>query len=173
MTIMEALGGHNGETIMEALGGQKGETIVDVINSKEITIEDNPLNALAMDFDIPADTDLLGKYVDDLQSDMTIGVFNKVSGTSLYVTDYTGFSGIPSEQEGNYVAFHISVGDLVIGTNVTVKVNGVTMDPDGLHIMRFKDGSSAAKAKVVASAAGHDSVMKTFDFSKVVKEPEE
>jgi hypothetical protein len=30
-TIMEALGGHNGQTITEVLGGNKGETIADVI----------------------------------------------------------------------------------------------------------------------------------------------
>lgn len=31
MTIMEALGGNNGETIMEVLGGEKGQTIAEVI----------------------------------------------------------------------------------------------------------------------------------------------
>ena len=31
MTIMESLGGSNGETIMEVLGGGIGETIADVI----------------------------------------------------------------------------------------------------------------------------------------------
>ena len=37
MTIMEALGGHSGETIAEALGGHSGETIADVIVEKGIT----------------------------------------------------------------------------------------------------------------------------------------
>ena len=129
-TIMEALGGKSGQTIMEALGGKNGQTIADVISEKEIDIKDNPLAALAMDFDIPDSIDLLGKVASDLQEDMTVDVTGKVTGTSKYVTGYTGFSGDPAEQEGNYVAFHISVGELVIGTNVTVKVNNVTMAPD-------------------------------------------
>ena len=36
-TIMEALGGHNGETIMEVLGGSKGETISEVIEETGLT----------------------------------------------------------------------------------------------------------------------------------------
>ena len=35
-TIMEALGGKNGETIMEVLGGNGGETIAEVIEDKGI-----------------------------------------------------------------------------------------------------------------------------------------
>lgn len=37
MTIMEALGGHNGQTIVEVLGGQPGQTIADVVTEKGIT----------------------------------------------------------------------------------------------------------------------------------------
>ena len=36
-TIMEALGGRNGETIMEVLGGEKGETIAKVIEDTGLT----------------------------------------------------------------------------------------------------------------------------------------
>lgn len=170
MTIMEALGGQSGNTIVEVLGGQKGETIADVLNAKEITIADNPMAALAMDFDIGSEVDLLGKVVGDLQSDMAVDAHGKVTGTSKYVTGYTGFSGTKSEQKGNYVAFHISVGELVIGTNVTVKANGVTMDPDGLFVMRFKDDQVSGKAYITASADGHKSVTKIFDFSNVVRQ---
>lgn len=170
-TIMEALGGNSGQTIMEALGGNSGQTIAEVISEKEIDIKDNPLAALAMDFDISDSIDLLGKVASDLQEDMIVDATGKVTGTSKYVTGYTGFSGDPAEQEGNYVAFHISVGDLVIGTNVTVKVNGVTMDPDGLHVLIFREGSTHPKAIVEASANGHKTISKVFDFTYVVKEP--
>lgn len=37
MTIMEALGGHGGQTIAEVLGGQPGDTISDVILEKGYT----------------------------------------------------------------------------------------------------------------------------------------
>ena len=172
-TIVEALGGKSGQTIMEALGGKNGQTIADVISEKEIDIKDNPLAALAMDFDISDSIDLLGKVASDLQEDMIVDVTGKVTGTSKYVTGYTGFSGDPAEQEGNYVAFHISVGELVIGTNVTVKVNNVTMDPDGLHVMIFRDGSKNPKAIVEASADGHKTIKKVFDFTEVVRMPAE
>ncbi len=172
-TIMEELGGKSGQTIMEVLGGQGGQTIADVISEKEIDIKDNPLAALAMDFDIPDSIDLLGKVASDLQEDMIVDATGKVTGTSKYVTGYTGFSGDPAEQEGNYVAFHISVGELVIGTNVTVKVNNVTMDPDGLHVTIFRDSSKNPKAIVEASADGHKTIKKVFDFTEVVRMPAE
>ena len=171
MTFVEALGGQNGQTIIEALGGQKGNTFDEVMAVKEIEINDNPLAALAMDFDISDSVDLLGKKASDLQEDMAVDGHGKVTGTSLYVTEYTGFSGNPDEQQGNYVAFHISVGELVIGTNVTVKVNNVTLDPDGLFVMIFREGSKNPKAIITASADGHKSFTKIFDFSSVVKEP--
>ena len=50
-TIMEALGGHNGETIMEVLGGNKGETIAEVVEEHGVDVSpvnpsqgDDPLN---------------------------------------------------------------------------------------------------------------------------------
>lgn len=36
-TIMEALGGKNGQTIMEVLGGQNGQTIAEVITETGLT----------------------------------------------------------------------------------------------------------------------------------------
>lgn len=172
MTFVESLGGHNGQTVFEVLGGHNGDMLHEIMATKEIEIEDNPLSDLAMDFDIGGSVDLLGKVVGDLQSDMRVDGC-KIRGTSKYVTGYTGFSGDTKEQEGNYVAFHISVGDLVIGTSVTVKVNGVTMDPDGLHVMRFRDGSKNPKAIVTAIKDGHTSITKTFDFTSVMREPKD
>lgn len=42
-TIMEALGGHNGETIMEVLGGNKGETIAAVVEEHGVHV--SPANS--------------------------------------------------------------------------------------------------------------------------------
>ena len=36
-TIMEALGGNNGQTIMEVLGGKGGQTIAEVIEETGLT----------------------------------------------------------------------------------------------------------------------------------------
>lgn len=43
------------------------------------------------------------KNVSDLQADVAV-VGNQVTGTLHYVTDFTGFSGDPELQEGNYLA---------------------------------------------------------------------
>lgn len=170
MTFVEALGGQNGQTIVEAMGGSKGDRFEDIMAKKEITVSDNPLAALAMDFDIADSVDLLGKKASDLQTDMAVDGQRKVSGTSKYVTGYTGFSSKTAERKGNYMAFHISVGELVIGTNVTVKANNVTMDPDGLMVIRFKDDIKNGYVYVTASADGHPSVTKIFDLASVVRQ---
>ena len=170
MTFVEALGGQNGQTIVEALGGQKGERFEEIMAKKEITVSDNPLAALAMDFDIAVDTDLLGKVVGDLQSNMAVDADGHVTGTSKYVTGYTGYSSKASEKKGNFVAFHVAVGDLVIGTSVNIKCNNVSLDPDGLFVMRFVDGAKKQKAIITASKDGHESFTRMFDFSDVVRQ---
>ena len=40
MTIVEALGGHNGQTIVEVLDGQPGMTIADAILAREESEEE-------------------------------------------------------------------------------------------------------------------------------------
>ena len=58
---------------------------------------------------------LLGKSAADLQSNVVING-DEIAGTLNYVTDYTGFSSIVSDQEGNYLALKVS----------TIPENGVT-----------------------------------------------
>lgn len=61
--------------------------------------------------------DLYGKTAIDLQSNLQI-VGDTIYGVSKYVTGYTGFSGDPAEQSGNYIALHVSAtsGDTTIQT---------------------------------------------------------
>ena len=61
--------------------------------------------------------DLLGKTASDLQANITL-VGDTVTGTSKYVTGYTGFSDELSEQSGNYIALHLSAtsGDITVTT---------------------------------------------------------
>ena len=84
---------------------------------------------LSVDADIEDSVDLFGKKASDLQK----GVFiddGKVFGTVKYVKDYTGFSGNPKEQQGYYLVLHYECEDAD-----SIKVNGVTLDDDGLHIL--------------------------------------
>lgn len=159
--------------ISAVLGGEStGKSIAEQIDN--ITAKkwaDNPLSQLAADADIGGSVDLLGKVVGDLQEDIEIEG-DKITGTSKYVTGYTGFSGDPSEQEGNYLALHFGVPDLVIGTSVTIKVNDVSLDPDGLYVIIFKK-KTGGKLVVTAEKDGYATFTRTYDLSGVVRAPEE
>lgn len=76
----------------------------------------------------------------DLQEDIEIGE-DGVTGTSKYVTGYTGFSGDVSEQSGNYLALHF---DAPGASKITVEViNGhhgpSELDDDRICIFRIED----------------------------------
>ena len=155
-----------------ALGGDgTGKTVAEQIkNIADAKWDANPLSKLVVDADIADSVDLLGKKASDLQENIVI-TDTVITGTSKYVTGYTGFSGKASERKGNYLALHFGVTDLVIGTSVTVKVNGVTLDPDGLHIMRFKDdGPSKGIFIVEVIKDGYPTFTKEFDVKKVIKQ---
>lgn len=171
-TIMEALGGKSGETIMEVVGGKSGETIADILETKDVTIVDkevNPLDKLAVDFDIAADTDLLGKFVTDLQENMAISG-DAITGTSKWVTGYTGFSSKTSEQKGNYIALHVSIPGMTIGQDgLSIKVNNSALDSDGLIVLIFK--GNANPITVVATKGDYSKTL-TLDKSGVTLQPE-
>lgn len=126
---------------------------------------------MRIDAEISASEDLLGKYVDDLQSNIVIGD-TELSGTSKYVTGYTGYSGDVDLQEGNYLALHASAG-----TGVTIQaklIGGVddarTLDADGLLVARLSDDVTGIR--FIASLAGVSQV-KELSFRALVKEAEE
>lgn len=118
---------------------------------------------LSVDADIALDMDLLGKTVSDLQSDIVIDD-DSITGTLLYVDDYTGFSGDVSLQSGNYVVVHAEVPDVEDVTITATISNTVTLDDDGILIGRIADKDSQT-ITFVASKEGCESVTKVFDLS--------
>ena len=127
--------------------------------------------SLSVDADISADTDLLGKSVTDLQEDVFIGE-GVIGGTLHYVTGYTGFSGDPAEQEGNYLAIHFEDDS---ASSISVKVVGsehdpVTLDPDGILVVRIREVAKGLDVYTVKSGVTY---MNHFDFVDLVKETEE
>ena len=125
---------------------------------------------MTVDVDIASGTDLFGKTVSDLQSDIVIGS-DEITGTLNYIDDYTGFSGDPSLQAGNFIAIHASVPD-VEDVTITVKVtNPVTLDDDGIAVLRIANKDSQT-ITVVASKDGYASVEKVFDLSGLTCEEE-
>ena len=121
--------------IMEYVNKTPGNTnpvILKQIVNEYVETQNNELSAYTIDADIADSIDLLGKVASDLQE----GVFiddGKVFGTLKYVTEYTGFSGLPEEQEGYYLVLHFECE----GAD-SIKVNGVTLDEDGIHILIIK-----------------------------------
>ena len=118
---------------------------------------------LSVDANIASDVDLFGKSVTDLQSNVSIGD-DSITGTLKYVDDYTGFSGEISEQLGNYLAIHAEVPDVDdVTINVTL-TNTVTLDDDGIVVLRIADKDSQT-VTVVASKEGYPSVTKVYNLS--------
>lgn len=124
------------------------------------------MTTLSVTADIPAGTDLLGKSVTDLQSNIVIGE-KKITGELKYVDDFTGFSGDPAEQEGNYLALFC---ECAAADSITAEVIGgdngpTTLDSDGLIIFRIKN--NAQSVRITAIKDGYESFAKTYSLSKI------
>jgi len=95
-----------------------------------------------------------------------------ITGTLKYVTDYTGFSGDPAEQQGNYLVLHIDT-DVEDATIQVELVGGdhssVALDSDRTIILRIKN--KFQKIKITASKEGYPTVSKTYTLGGVTLEP--
>lgn len=81
------------------------------------------------------------------------------------MTGYTGFSGDPAEQQGNYLVLHIDTD--VEGATIEVELIGgkhgpVTLDSDRTLISRISNKSQ--KIKITASKEGYPTVSKTYSL---------
>lgn len=127
---------------------------------------------MSIDADISTSEDLFGKTVEDLQEGLTVSNTG-ISGTSKYVSDYTGFSGDVSMQSGNYIVIHCAVPDVNDATITVEVVNGVsgarTLDPDGLIVLRIADKDTQS-IRVVASKTGCELVTKNLSLSGLTLE---
>ena len=99
--------------------------------------------------------DLLGKDITDLQSNVSVGVNGIISGTLLYLDDYTGFSGDTAEQSGHYLAVKATATE---GATITAELIGgnhgpVTLDSDGILIARITD-TKKQKLRFTATVSG-------------------
>ena len=132
--------------IMEYVQETPGNTnpaILKQMVDEYVATQNNELAAYTIDADIEDSVDLLGKKASDLQKGVFI-VDGKVFGTLKYVTGYTGFSGRADEQEGYYLVLHYACEDAD-----SIKVNGVTLDEDGLHILIMKKKGGNIKVEVI------------------------
>lgn len=107
--------------------------------------------------------DLLGKTVSDLMTNVEISD-GAATGTLKYVDDYTGFSGDPTEQVGNYLVLKAeSVESATITAKLTGGIHGpVTLDDDGILVARITDSVTAV---TFTSTVGTDSTSTTIDLT--------
>lgn len=122
-----------------------------------------------MDDTIPEGVSLLGKELSDLQSGVSVGM-NDISGTVHYVTGYTGFSGDPAEQQGNYLALHIDSDE---DTTITVELIGgthgpITLDSDRTLIVRLRNKQQ--KIKITVTKDGYDTITRTYTLAGLTLE---
>lgn len=110
------------------------------------------------------ETELLGKRVDTLQSNIVVGD-DAITGTLLYVSDFTQFSSKPEEQKGNYLALKFTNGTPGAETYVEV-VNGtkgpVKLDEDMQHISLIRN-KDTQKIKVIV-IKGKDKAEKIYSL---------
>lgn len=110
------------------------------------------------------ETEVLGKDVKDLQSKVVVNDAG-IQGTLKYVSDYTGYSGDPELQKGNFICLKAEATE---GATVTVQLLGgaggiVTLDSDMNAVIRVTN-KDKQKIKFVATKSG-ESVTKIFDLS--------
>ena len=110
-----------------------------------------------------------GKEVDDLQSNIEINEGSRqIVGTLRYVTGYTGYSGDPAEQSGNYLAldFAATPAESVIQVEViggNSEGNPVTVD-DGYVVFRIRDRKQKIK---VTSTNGDNVIERTYGLGSL------
>ena len=118
---------------------------------------------LKVDANVDPSEDLFGKTVTDLQENVVVGK-SGITGKLFYVDDYTGFSSDTALQQGNYVVIHAEVPD-ADDVTISVKVtNPVTLDDDGIAVLRIADKNSQT-ITVVASKEGYESVTKVYSLN--------
>lgn len=97
---------------------------------------------------------------------------NQISGTLKYVTGYTGFSSVTSEQSGNYLALKFEATPEPDSITVEV-VNGtkgpVLLDEDKNIVLLIKDKDSQSIKVTVEK--DDETIVKTYALSGLILEP--
>lgn len=117
------------------------------------------------------EADLLGKYAYELQDGVTVND-TSISGTLKYVTGYTGFSGDPDEQEGNFIALKFTAPE---GSTTTVEIIGgtsgpVELDEDMNWVGRIR--SNDQQIEVTTTTVDEDTITKVYSLTNLVLTPQ-
>lgn len=114
----------------------------------------------------------LGKNGSELQTGVEVtesagGKTFSFTGKSNYIFDWTEFSSVPAEQEGNFLA--IKIVPAVADSAATIKVGNATLDETGIYVV-ILNGSNGYKNTVTVTA-GDKTAEYTLDFTNVNRLP--
>lgn len=119
-----------------------------------------------------SETSVLGKTVSELQQNVVISDTD-ISGTLHHVTDYTGFSSNPTDQQGNYLAlkFEVDSPDTDVYVNLAGGTVGwVKLDEDLLHVLKIANKDSQT-VQVYYQIGEEKSETKTYSLTGLTLEP--
>ena len=108
----------------------------------------------------------------DLQSGVKVeesadGKTFSFTGDSKYIFDWTEFSSVPAEQEGNFLA--IKILPALANSGTIIKVGNTTLDETGIYVV-ILNGSNGYKNTVTVTA-GDKTAEYTLDFTNVDRLP--
>ena len=115
---------------------------------------------------------VLGYTVSNLQSDITV-TGNEISGTLAYVDDFTGFSGNPDLQKGNFIA--LSFNSDPAYDKMTVELVGATVNPGAIELDADKDAvfritNKETQRIVVTAYKDGEATRKSYSLKKLTLE---
>ena len=127
---------------------------------------------MSLSADIDSSENLFGKVVTDLQDEVTVSG-DTISGTLLYVDDYTGFSGDPAEQSGHYLVVKCEAdeGDTIVLDLIGGTHGPVTLDSDGICVIRITD-KDAQQLKYTATGTDGSTETKLWKLTGLTLAPE-
>lgn len=127
---------------------------------------------MSLSADIATSVDLLGKIVTDLQDEVSVSG-DTISGTLLYVDDYTGFSGDSAEQVGHYLVVKCTAdeGDTIVLDLIGGVHGPVTLDSDGICVIRITDTANQM-LKYTATGADGSTETKLYKLTGLTLAPE-
>lgn len=118
------------------------------------------------------DTELYGKKVSDLQSGVTADRDGILHGTLHYVKNYTEFSGVPAEQNGNYLAMSINAAeDEEVKYESSTSGTGEKTMPKGDRVLVWKVQNSEA-TMTISITGGKKDRKRVYKASGLVLEKE-
>lgn len=153
-------------------GNSNGAAIADAVkNLTDVHSTADTLRGLTLDVDnANIGSEVLGIPVSTIQRGIRIDG-DLIRGTSHMTVDFTGFSGDPELQNGNFVVVHASVPgveDVTIKVHVTNAqiVSDVTLDADGILVFRVTDPKKQ-KLTFTASKEGYSDFSRTYSLESL------